>query len=251
MEKCGINNTIWLFWDNYPGKQMPEYIKLCWKTIYKHCGNDFNIVIVNSDNIKDYLPNLRKDWFMMTQLNQKANYARYKLLHQYGGIWLDSDVIMLKSLKPLMDQVLNSELDLIATASPEYGYGEPENGLIVSEARGKVVTRALEITDNLMDKSKTKQFTWGFLGVQALRTAVKDLSYIHLPSSQLMPVSWKAAWRFWSGESIESLCDDSTYGFMLFNEMFRRANSKILTMNQEELMTTKILIGQIFRKSLN
>jgi hypothetical protein len=189
----------------------------------------------------------------MTQLNQKANYARYKLLHDYGGIWLDSDIVVFKTLLPLMNEVLdsNKQFDFIATASPEYKAGEPENGFLVSKAGSHVAKETLRIADERMEKSTSKKFDWGYLGVRALREAVKFFPYKHLPSKQIMPISWQQPWRFMSTESIKSLCDENTYTFMLFNEMFRRRKSKILQMSRKDLLATPKLIGQIFRKAMS
>ena len=31
-------NTIWMYWENLPGKKMPPYINLCIKTVKNKCS---------------------------------------------------------------------------------------------------------------------------------------------------------------------------------------------------------------------
>ena len=40
----------------------------------------------------------------------KADYIRYSLLYKYGGIWLDSDVIVFRNLDDLIENNNHSEL---------------------------------------------------------------------------------------------------------------------------------------------
>jgi len=245
-----MNNTIWLYWDNYPNKDTPPYIKLCWQTIRTHCGADFKVVLINSNNVRDYLPNIRDDFFSMPQINNKSNYLRYKLLAEYGGVWLDSDTILLRSILPLLD-LLTGDIDLIATASPEYGYGEPESGLIISKPNGVVITRAIKIFESKMDANPPGHvFQWGTMGPAIIRAAVKGYTYHHLDFRLIMPIGWQHAHMFDRIDVVQKYLTDETFGVMLYNEMFRRANSSIMTMSKDELLTSKKLIGRIFRKAL-
>lgn len=247
-----MKHKIWLYWDNYPGRQKPPYLELCLATINKYCGDSFDIHLLSSDDVGEWLPDLRSDWHDMKQLNQRANYLRYKLLYTFGGIWLDSDIILLRSLLPLMQQAMDAdEYDLIATGSPEYGYGEPENGFIVSRQGGTVITEALDIADQRLTASNTKQFQWGYLGVQVLREAVKKHPYHHLHASDIMPISWQNAGQFVSRVPMKYVVPDHSYAVMLFNEMFRRQSGALLTMPADDVMSSKMLIGQIFRKALS
>ncbi len=241
---------IWLYWDNYPGKSTPTYIQLCWRSIERHCGHDFDIVILNSDNIRQYLPNIRDDFFQLSQINNKSNYLRYKLLSEYGGVWLDSDMIILQNLLPLMNY-LGEDIDLVATASPEYGYGEPECGFIISAKNGKVITKALSLIDKKIDEAPVANvFPWGTMGPAILRQAVKTEKYCHLPCKLLMPIGWQHAHKFERIDVIQKYLTTDTFAFMLYNEMFRRGNSEIMTMSEHELLNGKLLINQIFKRAL-
>jgi len=242
---------IWLYWDNVSGeKTPPTYIQLCWQTIHKHCGNDFNIHLVTSENVQQFLPNISDKFFQIAQVNNKSNYLRYTLLKEHGGIWLDSDLILFRSLKPILD-LLQGKIDLIATASPTLRYGEPESGFLVSTKDGKTISKAVVLIEHALDLHPPGHiFKWGSLGPGIIRQAVKDHQYHHLNYQLLMPIpSWEA-FRFGGKDSINKYCNNDSYGCMLFHEMFKQYNHPILQMNHQQLLETPILLGQMFRKAM-
>ncbi len=243
---------IWMYWDNPPGKTSPPaYIKLCWESIHKHCGEDFDIHLITTENVRQFLPNISDSFFNIAQINNRSNYLRYHLLYEYGGAWLDSDLILFKSFKSLFD-LLQGDTDLVATASPSLKYGELESGFLISKKRGKVISKAVAYIDHMVDIHQPGHiFKWGNLGPSVIRYAVKYHKYHHLDCSLISPIASWQAFKFDGIEPINKYCDNNSFGIMLFNEMFRQANSPILSMNNEQLLNTKKLIGQIFRKALN
>ncbi len=242
---------IWLYWDNKPGHtEPPPYIQLCWESIRKHCGADFDIHTVTTANVKQFLPNISDMFFHISQINNKSNFLRYTLLKEHGGIWLDSDLILFQSLKPMLD-LLKDNIDLVATASPTLKYGEPECGILISEQNGVVINKAVGLIEHALSLHPPGHvFKWGSLGPSMIRGAVKGKRYHHLDHRLLMPVpSWEA-FRFDGKESIDKYCIEDSYGVMLFHEMFRQSNSPTLTMNREQLLKSPTLLGQIFRKAM-
>lgn len=243
---------IFLYWDNKPGTtEPPPYIQLCWETIAKHCGEDFDIHMVTTENVKQFLPNISDTFFQIAQINNKSNYLRYMLLREYGGIWLDSDLILFQSLKPLYE-FLKDGINLVATASPTLKYGEPECGFLLSTLGGDVISRAVSIIEYRLDLHPPGHiFTWGSLGPTTIRHAVKGKRYHHLDCRLLMPVpSWEA-FKFDGKEHIDRICIKNSFGVMLFHEMFRQANSSILRMSREQILESPTLVGQMFRRALN
>jgi len=241
---------IWLYWDN-PSDQTvpPAYVQLCWETIRKHCEKDFDIHLVTSENVQQFLPNIPSSFFQISQINNKSNYLRYSLLKEHGGIWLDSDLILFKSLKPLID-LLQNNIDLVATASPTLQYGEPESGFLISTKNGTIISKAVALIEHAFNLHPPEHiFKWGSLGPRTLRQAVRGHQYHHLDHQWLMPIpSWEA-FRFAGKESINKYCIKGSYGCMLFHEMFKQCNSPFLRMNRHELLDSPTLLGQLFRKA--
>lgn len=73
-----------------------NYINLNIKSFIKYYQKYYNIVILNKDNISKYLP---KFPFNMNNIdninmNKKIDYLKYSLLYNYGGLWIDSSVLI-------------------------------------------------------------------------------------------------------------------------------------------------------------
>lgn len=243
--------NIWMFWKNPPGQtDPPAYIKLCMETIHKHCNTDFDIHLVTTENVKHFLPNISPMFFKIAQINNLSNYLRYHLLYEHGGIWLDADLILFQSLKPLYE-FLKEGIDLIATASPTLKYGEPECGFLLSKKGGAVITKAVQVIEYALSMHPSNHiFKWGSLGPGTIRQAVKGKRYEHLEPRLLMPIpSWEA-FRFEGKESIDKYCSDESSGVMLFHQMFKQSNSPFLRMNRQQLLGSPTLLGQMFRKAM-
>jgi len=242
---------IFLYWDNPPGRTTPPaYIELCWESIRKHCGEDFDIHIVTTENVRQFLPNIPESFFHIAQINNKSNFLRYTLLKERGGIWLDSDLILFRSLKPTLG-LLRNNIDLVATASPTLSYGEPECGFLLSTKQGGVISKAVSSIEYSLGLHPPGHiFKWGSMGPGIIRQAVKGRRYHHLDHRLLMPVASWEAFRFAGKESIDKYCGNNSYGVMLFHEMFRQCNSPFLTMNRQQLLESQTLLGQMFRRAI-
>lgn len=247
-----MENNIWIYWENSSDTVTPEYIKLCHESIIRHCSKNFTINFLNDANVYQFLSiEDYKIFKNIKQINNRSNFLRYTLLAEHGGIWLDSDLVLFKSLKPLLN-FLNDEIDLIATASPGLSYGEPECGILISRPGGRVIQKAKQLIDyNLSIHETGHTFKWGGLGPAIIRQAVKGQKYYHLDSRAIQPIpSWEA-WRFEGVERVGRYCDENAYGCMLFNEMFRQSRSKFLNMSKEDMMRSNTLLGNIFVRSLD
>ena len=130
---------IWL-----GGKKFPKIIKKCIKSWQKYCP-DFEIILWNESNIE---PEFVNDYYFKA-LNQKkyafaADVLRFKILNKYGGIYVDTDVEIIKQL----DGLLNNDFFV---GFESYNYVNP--GLIMGSVPNSVVVQ--EVCD-FYDKSEFK-----------------------------------------------------------------------------------------------
>jgi len=205
---------------------------------------------VTTENVREFLPNISDRFFQIAQINNKSNFLRYTLLKEKGGIWLDSDLIMFRSLKPLID-LLQEDIDLVATASPTLKYGEPECGILLSIKGGAVITKAVSVIEYALSMHPPGHiFEWGSLGPKTIRLAVKGKKYHHLDCKSIMPIASWEAFRFGGKESIDTYCNDESFGAMLYHQMFKQAGSSFLKMSRQELLDSPTLLGQMFRKAI-
>lgn len=97
--------VIWLYWENKKGKEKPVIIRFCHETIRQNNHEDFLVITTNPDNINYYLSDLCSDYLLLEKIAHRADYLRFNLLHRYGGIWLDSDFVCFKTLKPITENI--------------------------------------------------------------------------------------------------------------------------------------------------
>ena len=144
-------NHIWLYWETPPGKTRPTYIDLCYDTIKKHCSKNFKVHLLDEKSVYTYLPKLRRD-INNLRIPQKADYIRLALLKKYGGIWLDSDIIVFSDL---IDYINNNadEGELIKINIDGYIYEIP-NYLIHKKIPNKftklIIRKSLYFTRQVM-----------------------------------------------------------------------------------------------------
>jgi len=86
-----IPKTIWTFWDTDP---VPELVQKCMDTWRKY-NPDYKIVLLNKDNIKEYLPDVDILGMKMADNPQRiSDLVRIHVLEKYGGIWADASIMM-------------------------------------------------------------------------------------------------------------------------------------------------------------
>lgn len=97
-------NNLFIYWI---GKEY-KLIKILRNLIYLHStnGNGYKVHLINHSNIKNYLDNIPEYFYKLCPAHQ-ADYVRVCIVLKYGGIWLDSDTLVLNSLDCLFNLVNN------------------------------------------------------------------------------------------------------------------------------------------------
>jgi len=87
----------------FGNKEQPDMIKLCIDSFYKF-HSDWEIKFWNEDNFdqNDYVKFCLKQkyWVKIT------DYLRLKVLHEFGGIYLDADAEIIKPIDDLLDNTI-------------------------------------------------------------------------------------------------------------------------------------------------
>ena len=92
-----IIHLCWLSGDKYPAK-----IAKCIASWKKHLP-DYEIMLWDTKRFDLNTSNWVKQAFEAKKYAFAADYIRFYALHNFGGIYLDSDVEVLKSFNPLLD----------------------------------------------------------------------------------------------------------------------------------------------------
>lgn len=121
------SRIIWICW--FQGlESAPELVKRCIESVYKHSGG-LKVVIINDHNFSQYieLPSYIIDKYN-SGLIGKAHFSdilRCCLLHEYGGVWLDSTIFLTKELPSSLLELPFCSLRFKYSGS----YGSISNGL--------------------------------------------------------------------------------------------------------------------------
>ena len=103
--------VIWQYWETVNEK--PAFIDGLHEIAKRNSG--LEVILVTPETLRDYLPNIPPEILRITEIAHKADMIRTMLVMQYGGMWLDSDAIVLQKLDWILD-LLDSRSDAIVPA---------------------------------------------------------------------------------------------------------------------------------------
>lgn len=96
------NNNVFIYWTG------SDYslIKILRKLIYLKSENEtaYKVNFITRNNVKDYIKNLPECFDSLLPAHQ-ADFIRVNVICDYGGIWLDSDVILMDNLSSLFNLI--------------------------------------------------------------------------------------------------------------------------------------------------
>ena len=99
---------IWLYWQNKTKDSVkPPYLDLCLETVNKNCGDSFEIIVLNDKTIPVVSRTIDPNFVNIEPLAMRADYLRFCLIHEYGGVWLDCDTVVLKDLSFMIEDLKN------------------------------------------------------------------------------------------------------------------------------------------------
>lgn len=95
-----MERNVFLYWVGYEYK----LITILRNLIYLHSknGKGYKLHLITDKNIKDYVPDL-PDYFYSLQPAHQADFVRVNVVCNRGGIWLDSDTLIMDKLDSLFD----------------------------------------------------------------------------------------------------------------------------------------------------
>lgn len=155
---------VWQYWETKPGHNKPGYIELAMNLVQKSCEQDnIKYVKITPENLSEYvnIATLPKNWHNIKQIAHKADYLRAVLLYNYGGLWLDADVIVKNGFEPLIDDLKNADLVVFGDDNDEISIG-----IIAARKNSPFIKEWL---DKMTEKiNKNTDFNWTEIGYDIL-----------------------------------------------------------------------------------
>lgn len=238
--------TIWLYWENTDTGKRPVYLDMCLETVKKHCEKDFEIRVVSRKEARQLL-NPPEIWDKFIHPAHRSDFVRAGLLSKFGGMWLDSDLIIIQNLRAIERLVKRSGF---VGYSP-YSARRPEIGFLASTAQHPIITGWYdEMTEYIIEKNKV-DFHWLEIGQTMLnKYTLNDMEWEDLHYSTFSPIRGVDKQLFFREDlDIKNYINPNTHGIMLFNKGF--GNHPIKSMCRERILKHPSVLAQSLRLGLN
>ena len=190
------------------------------------------------------------------------DYYRLLLLYEYGGIWLDADTIVLKSLKPLFNQLKTYNYvgfgchngHCIRTGKPY-----PANWVMMSKKNEILLKNCILQADKFLDQFDNLYSKYFILGRNLISNEIKKLlktnpnwDYYHHSSICTERDSYDKKLvnrRMISDENIDVQCINKTFFVPIYNTA-PGFPKWFLEMNKKTILESKMLISKYFSLAL-
>jgi hypothetical protein len=155
-------NIIWQYWETRGAK--PKYIDGLFDIAKRNSGVE--IILVTPKTLQEYLPDIEEDVLRIETLAHKADMIRTRLIWRYGGMWLDSDAVVLSDLNWLFEYLVHYEF----VGFNNEGRLQSERPWVrvncfLSRPGGRVVGEWVRVQRKRLPKLK---FEWSEIGAEAL-----------------------------------------------------------------------------------
>lgn len=153
--------NIFLYW---VGKEY-KLISILRKLIYLHSTNGagYNVILITDKNIKEYVKDI-PDYFSSLCPAHQADFVRVQVICDYGGIWLDSDTLVIDKLDSLFDLIENKNGFFIKENNTTLW-----NGIFGSKKQTELMITWKSYLRYILDKKKNT-IDWSEVGCQMLET---------------------------------------------------------------------------------
>lgn len=137
--------NIFLYWIGHEYK----LVSILRNLIYLHSTNGigYNIILITHENLNDYIDNIPKYFYDLCPAHQ-ADFVRVHIICDNGGIWLDSDTLVLDSLDSLFNIIDNKDGFLIKQNNNTLWngiFGSKKGTNLMKEWKNKLINK-LDIT---------------------------------------------------------------------------------------------------------
>lgn len=239
---------VWMYWENKLFSKKPAYLQLCCETIKKHLG-DYELNLLNNQSVKQYL-DIPEKVFKFKHIAHRADYIRFHLLHEYGGVWLDADTILLRPINEAVEPFIE-EFDYVG-----YGreYGKPSINFMAAWKGCPLLRKHIEQMDFIIQNKRPSlinrkiEIVWTEIGHDILWPLAEKYNYYHHERKMLAPVYWRDWEDFLKPPSdIEALLSHKPYAVVLYNDFLF---SKLKNVDRNSILENNILLSHFTRMGL-
>ena len=244
---------IWLYWQNKSANSIkPPYLNLCLKTVKKHCEKDFEIIVLDDNIIPAVLKNIHHKFTNIEPLAMRADYIRFCLLEEHGGIWLDCDIVVQQNLMFMI-----KDLEAYNFIAFEHDKNDISIGIICGNKNNRYskYMKILFESNPKYNKWKHKKYTinWAeptndaksFLG--GLRNMYTNEIKTY-PAKMVYPIDWKNSKSYYcSNKKLDPEISKLPLVY-LHNKMY---DNNFKSLSEDEVLYGTYCMSELFRNALD
>lgn len=230
-------STVWTYWEG----PLPEHLRLCMKTAEFRRGC-LDYQLVGPDSLNRLLPGLENDraFQLLARPAHRADYIRTRLVYRYGGIWIDSDMIALQQLDPLL--AIPPGLDFACQTAGS------AIGCFAARANSSILGSVKDAQERVIIDSRGI-FPWNGIGNELFSSPVY-LQYMHfwdkwaldeISGGSVRPLLSRTA-------KFEEHVSSNAFVFHICNEVSKPFFLRYL--RPDRVLTSQVLFSKILRRGL-
>uniref|UniRef100_A0A6C0B172 Alpha 1,4-glycosyltransferase domain-containing protein n=1 Tax=viral metagenome TaxID=1070528 RepID=A0A6C0B172_9ZZZZ len=237
--------NIFLYW---VGKEY-KLIHILRNLIYLHSknGKGYQVHLITDENINQYINNI-PEYFNKLCYAHQADFVRVNVICDYGGIWLDSDTIVLNSLDSLFDYTIIKDGFFIKHSNNTTFY----NGIFGSKKQTPLMIDWKNRIINILNKSINIE--WHEIGADILDEFDKCLynNYEVIDGEKsLFPVHWTECETEFVNKPFDNY-KTIIREYQPLIALVRSVYSKIedMSISEEEILQASMPLNYFINKSL-
>ena len=181
--------NIFIYW---VGKEF-KLIKILRDLINLHSSNGvgYKVNLITDKNIQNYIKDIPEYFYSLCPAHQ-ADFVRVHVICDYGGIWLDSDTIVMDKLDSLFD-IIEKKDGFLMRENNLYLV----NGVFGSKKQTPLMIRWKKEIMDVLDKKQGKNIEWTDIGSIILKKMynldkkIYDNYEIFNGLDNMYPIYWK------------------------------------------------------------
>ncbi len=238
-----VNRIIWQYWETRG--QKPAFIDGLLEIAIKNAG--VKIILVTPETLPQYLPECPPEVHAIQKMAHKADMIRAMLIKKHGGMWLDSDAIVLKDLNWLFD--LLSEHEFIGF--DDAGGARVRVNCFLSRPNGTIISEWVRLQHAKFPRT---EYEWEEIGSDILDPLCKTYQAKILPFHLICPIAWYEVEEFERcGHHPKKVVQwlNECMMVMMTNNALSKRNSEIIGKTVPQLAAGNTLISHFIRKALD
>jgi hypothetical protein len=242
-----VRRLIWQYWETRGTK--PAFVDGLHEIAKRNSGCE--VVLVTPETLDEYLPDLPREILQIEEMAHKADMIRAMLVARHGGMWLDSDAIVLRNLSWIFDLLEDYEfVGFNNQARLEESRPWVRVNCFASRPGGYI---AREWSNRQHQKFPRVKYGWEEIGTEILHPLCLSRPELVkvLPFELICPVNWNQVDRFKQSRADDDEVFRGCVAVMLSNATLKKQARSLQRMSCQQIAEKHHLLGAIMRAALN